>query len=94
MSSDSKCPECSGTGIIKVDRQSKCPKCRGLGSTKIIVGSKPTNKDKCSECSGTGKITLRNEKKCPSCDGTGSGKFKCIICGTTLNSEREVCKGC
>ncbi|MFX1507588.1 MAG: zinc finger domain-containing protein, partial [Promethearchaeota archaeon] len=72
MSSLIICPNCSGEGKIIVKKPTKCPTCRGMGSTKIIVGSKPKDKDKCLDCSGTGQIIEESETICPTCKGEGS----------------------
>ncbi|NHJ01099.1 MAG: hypothetical protein EAX86_03105 [Candidatus Heimdallarchaeota archaeon] len=94
MSSKLKCPNCQGTGKIITKNQLKCPKCRGMGSTKIIIGSKPTDKDKCSECSGSGSITNEKVKNCPDCGGTGIQETKCIICGKSTKKNEDLCLDC
>ena len=65
-----------------------------MGSTKMVIGSKPNEKDKCNECSGTGQIEKEIVKTCPTCKGKGTKKNLCIICDKTAPEDQQLCLDC
>jgi len=94
LSNSIKCPKCLGKKIIILEKKHKCPTCRGIGSTKLVVGSKPKDKDNCPDCKGTGYIINKKEIKCPECNGVGYTTIKCLQCGESTLNFSQICDNC
>lgn len=68
LTSDVRCPDCSGSGAEKGTTPRMCPVCNGTGAVEENQGffsfSRP-----CPNCGGRGRII---EKPCRTCHGTGT----------------------
>ncbi|MEX0767461.1 MAG: molecular chaperone DnaJ [Microthrixaceae bacterium] len=68
ITSDVRCPDCSGSGAAAGTSPKVCPECHGKGAIDDDQGffsfSRP-----CSSCGGRGRVI---ETPCPSCVGTGA----------------------
>lgn len=94
------CERCRGKGYLVVGEKA-CPNCGGSGKTGSISLGDATDSDmkeliemgstKCSVCHGTGKIPVT--ESCPDCGGLGR-EYLCVVCGTKLNSKKELCERC
>jgi molecular chaperone DnaJ len=68
ITSDVRCPDCSGSGAAKGTSPRVCPDCRGTGAVDEDQGffsfSRP-----CPSCAGRGRII---DSPCPTCSGVGA----------------------
>jgi len=94
------CERCGGKGYIVVGEQ-PCPNCDGSGKTESISLGEASEKEmreliesgstRCSVCHGSGKMPVT--ESCQDCGGLGR-EYTCVVCGSRLNSKKEVCERC
>jgi len=94
------CERCGGKGYIVVGEQ-PCPNCDGSGKTESISLGEASEKEmreliesgstRCSVCHGSGKMPVT--ESCQDCGGLGR-EYTCVVCGSRLNSKKELCERC
>jgi molecular chaperone DnaJ len=70
LSSDSPCPDCSGTGGKPGTKPRVCPECDGAGYVTQSVGGAFSMNETCPRCGGR---QLIYDEQCPTCHGSGRG---------------------
>jgi molecular chaperone DnaJ len=70
MTSDSPCPDCSGTGARSGTVPRVCPNCHGTGMQTSGDGGVFALTEPCRECRGRGLVV---DDPCPTCHGSGRG---------------------
>ncbi|WP_137293987.1 molecular chaperone DnaJ [Nocardioides dongxiaopingii] len=70
LTSDSACPQCSGTGGKPGTKPRICPECEGAGYVVAGVGGAFSINETCPGCGGR---QLVYDEKCPTCHGSGRG---------------------
>lgn len=70
LTSDSACPDCSGTGGKPGTRPHVCPECEGAGFVVSSVGGAFSMNETCPACGGR---QLVYDEPCPTCHGNGRG---------------------
>ncbi|WP_020574174.1 molecular chaperone DnaJ [Actinopolymorpha alba] len=70
MTSDSPCPDCSGTGAKAGTVPRVCPDCEGVGMRATTQGGRLAMTEPCRTCRGRGLVV---DDPCPTCHGSGRG---------------------
>jgi len=94
------CERCAGKGY-QITGERTCPNCDGRGKTGSVSLAEAKASDiesllesgetDCSVCKGTGKIPVT--ESCEACSGLGR-EYRCLVCGTRLDSKKELCEKC
>ena len=70
LTSDSACPDCSGTGGKPGTKPHVCPACDGAGFVVANAGGAFSINETCPACAGR---QLVYDQSCPTCHGSGRG---------------------